>query len=620
MMQAWMHKTTWNERLRGRIAASGSTCDLSRLPCPARLLLDCARHSFARCRKRERRLIPVAVAALLAFSAPFSASGQGLVDQPVASVGAPTATAFTPDGRLLIITQSGTVRVMQAGSLLATPALTFNTSATGAEPKLCFGGEMGLLGIAVDPDFVASKHIYLFYTARNGAAACGGHNYTAANPVDGTPAGTYSGAGRTANRVSRFTLGVTGDPNVIDPASEVVLVDRMPARGTNHNAGDIQFGKDGHLYIAIGDGGTDYAGASPGSAGGNDAARDRNVLTGKILRIAKDGSIPPDNPFAATGADCRLTGGHAGSGHCRETWAWGLRNPFRFATDENATGVRLYINDVGQGLWEEVNEGVPGADYGWNACEGRHDNGSTAPGCAAAPPGSVLPVFEYPHGGSPVPGTSLTGCNSITAGAFVPRGLWTPAFDGRYLIADFVCGAIFSIDSDPATVTPATPAVTAQTVLSSAGSVTSMTWGPFGYGRGLYYTRYNAGGQVRVLYFDSALLDIDGNGVVEAATDGVLLLRALFGLRGAALVAGALGSGATRDADAIAGYVTARSAGADPAFDVNGDGRVDATTDGLLAFRHLLGLSGSALVTGVPLGSSRPTAAEVRRYLQTRSP
>lgn len=568
----------------------------------------------------HRRVVSHLMVALTGLAAATVSNAQGLANELVISVSAPTMVAFTPDGRMLVAGQNGALRVVENGTLLSTPALTFNMTSTGADPKICVGGEMGLLGIAVDPDFATTKHVFLFYTARNGGLSCGGANYTAANAVDGTPEGVYSGAGRTANRVSRFTLGITGNPNVIDPASELILVDRMPARGTNHNAGHIKFGKDGLLYIAIGDGGTDYAGTSPGGGGGNDAARDRNVLTGKILRIAKDGSIPPDNPFAATGVDCRLTGGQAGTGHCRETWAWGLRNPFRFALDANATGVRIYINDVGQGLWEEVNEGAPGADYGWNACEGRHNNGSTAPGCSAAPLGSVLPVFEYPHGGSTVPGTSLTGCNSITAGAFVPQGLWTPAFDRRDLIADYVCGAIFSIDADPATVTPATPATTASTVLDTAGSVTALEWGPFGYGQGLYFTRYTAGGQVRVLYFDSALLDVDGNGTVDVATDGLLLLRAMFGLGGAALTAGALGPGATRDANAIAAYVATRSVGADPVLDVNGDGRVDATTDGLLAFRHLLGLTGPALVAGVPLGSKLPNATEVRRYLRTKSP
>src|SRR6185295_9117130 len=111
----------------------------------------------------------------------------------------------------------------------------------------------------------------------------------------------------------------------------------------NHNAGDVEFGKDGYLYIAVGDGGCDYAGES-GCAGSNDASRDQQTLTGKVLRITADGGIPPTNPFQGAGtARCNVTGGTVAGNRCQETFAWGFRNPFRMAFNPNATGTVFRI-------------------------------------------------------------------------------------------------------------------------------------------------------------------------------------------------------------------------------------------------------------------------------------
>ena len=422
----------------------------------------------------------------------------GFADALVTAVSAPTAIAFTPDGRMLITSQGGLLRVFKGSALLATPALSFNTGASGADPKMCPGGEQGLLGVAVDPQFTTNRYVYLYYTARNGSD-CGASNYTAANAGDGTPDGSYSAFNRKANRVSRFVLGTTASADLIDPTTEVVLVDRMPARGTNHNAGDVHFGKDGYLYISIGDGGTDYNGTTPGSAGGNDAARDKQVLTGKILRVTRDGGIPPDNPFVAGGARrCNVTGSTTVGEHCEETFAWGLRNPFRFAMDPNASTTRFYINDVGQGSYEEVDDAVAGADYGWNCREGRHSNSSNG-SCSPAPANRVDPVYEYSHSGA-VPGTTVTGCASITGGAFVPNGLWPAAYDGTYLLADYVCGAMFRI---PGNGTPTGVLPNAFAFASGLGnsSATSLSFGPDGSGQALYYTTYAAGGQIRKISY-----------------------------------------------------------------------------------------------------------------------
>lgn len=402
---------------------------------------------------------------LLLAAAPLAATvPANFTDTLVAGVGAPTALAFTPDGRLLITTQPGALRIYQNGTLLVTPALTFPST------KICSNSERGLLGVVVDPDFEVNRHIYLFYTF-NKFNSCPSN--TAASPV---------------NRVSRFTLP---DSNVIDPATELVLVDNMPSPAGNHNAGDVHFGRDGHLYISIGDGGCDYAGDS-GCAGANDAARDLHVLTGKILRITKDGYIPLANPFQ--GPRCNVTGQTTAGNQCRETFAWGLRNPFRIAFDPNAAGTRFFINDVGQGLWEEIDEGTAGADYGWNLCEGAHNNNSDA-ACTNAPPGHVGPVFNYRHSQT-IPGTTSPGfCNSITGGAFVPNGLW-PGFDGSYLFGDFVCGEIFKASTAGG---PWTAADFAQAL----GNVTVLIFGPDGSGggRALYYATFANGGEVRKVVY-----------------------------------------------------------------------------------------------------------------------
>jgi hypothetical protein len=160
------------------------------------------------------------------------------------------------------------------------------------------------------------------------------------------------------------------------------------------------------------------------------------VLTGKVLRITPSGGIPADNPFHGLGtARCNLSGRTNPGMRCQETFAWGLRNPFRIAFDPNAAGTRFYIDDVGQSTWEEIDEGAAGADYGWNVREGHCANGSTT-SCGAPPAGMTNPVFDY--------GRS-DGCGSITGGAFVPAGVWpAPHGSGRalYYTTDAGGGAV----------------------------------------------------------------------------------------------------------------------------------------------------------------------------------
>lgn len=238
-------------------------------------------------------------------------------------------------------------------------------------------GERGLLGVALHPNFASNGYVYVYYT-------------TTAN-------GTH-------NRVSRFTA--TGDT----AGSELILVElpTLSNTATNHNGGAMHFGIDGKLYVAVGDNANTTTPQNLGS------------VFGKMLRINDDGSIPTDNPFCTT----------QGNQACA-VWAYGLRNPFTFAV-QPGTG-RMHINDVGAGTWEEINLGVPGANYGWPASEGP-DNVTA---------GVTGPLFAYKHSAaSPVagsgPGGFFTGF-AITGGTFYPdAGPFPAGYRNSYYFAEFV--------------------------------------------------------------------------------------------------------------------------------------------------------------------------------------
>ena len=452
----------------------------------------------------------------------------GFEDTLVASVLSPTGLAFTPDGRLLITQQTGKLRVLQNGSLLATAAVDF-------APGLCTNSERGLLGVAVDPAFATNHFIYLYYTFSK-YGVC--EQNTSRSPV---------------NRVSRLVLP---DSNVIDRTTEVVLVDNIPSPNGNHNGGDLHFGKDGYLYISIGDGGCDYLGNS-GCAGANDASRDQNVLLGKLLRITRDGGIPPDNPFQGTGsARCNVNGRTTAGLRCQETYGWGFRNPFRFATDPNAAGTRIFVNDVGQSTWEEVDLLSAGADYGWNVREGFCANGSTSD-CGAPPPGMTNPVFAYNHN---------DGCASITGGAFVPNGVWPAEYTGVYLIADYVCGEIFTLRQQ------ADGWYTRAAFVTDLGnnSATAMIFGPHGSTQALYYTSYAGGGQVRrIAYANNRTPTAVATG---APVSGAVPLTVRFDASGSS---DPDGDPLTYDWDFLDG--TAHATGAIVSHTYNTSGQFDAT-------------------------------------------
>ncbi len=247
--------------------------------------------------------------------------------------------------------------------------------------------EAGLLGMAFDPDWPRRPRVWLSYTAagRDGAAL--------------------------ESRLVRLT-GRDGGRR-LDPASErLVLRVAQPYR--NHNGGHIAFGPDGYLYFGLGDGG---AGGDP-----HGHAQRLDSLLGKLLRIDVRGAdpyaVPPDNPFVGR------------RGARPEIWALGLRNPWRWSFDGQG---RLWLGDVGQDRWEEIDRIERGANYGWNHREGRH---CFRPRFGCRRRGLTDPVAEYGHD---------HGRCSVTGG-FVYRGPRLPALRGRYLYGDFCSGELWALD------------------------------------------------------------------------------------------------------------------------------------------------------------------------------
>ena len=298
----------------------------------------------------------------------------GFTETQISGLSGPTAMDFAPDGRLFVCLQGGQLRVIKNGALLTTPFATISVDSTG---------ERGLLGVAFDPNFASNNFVYVYYT------------------VSTSPR---------HNRVSRFTA--QGD--VAAAGSEVVLfeLDNLSS-ATNHNGGAIHFGPDAKLYVGVGE-----------NANGANSQTLANLL-GKILRINSDGSIPSDNPFNATA-----------TGNNRAIWSLGLRNPFTFAFHP-ATG-RLFINDVGQSTWEEINDGIAGSNYGWPTTEGATSN-----------PSFRSPLFSYGHGS-----TATTGC-AIAGGTFYnPATVNFPAsYVGQYFFADLCTGWIRVFDPASGTAT-----------------------------------------------------------------------------------------------------------------------------------------------------------------------
>ncbi len=285
------------------------------------------------------------------------------------------ANAGDGSGRLFILERAGRIRVVQGGQLLDAPFLDI------VEPVGSNYSEQGLLGLAFHPRYAENGYFYVNYTDNSGDTV-----------------------------ISRFQM--MGDSNTADPASEKKLLS-VDQPFPNHNGGAMAFGPDGYLYIGLGDGG------SGGDPFGN--GQSLTTFLGKILRIDVDSGdpyvVPIDNPF--------MTGNVA-----HEIWAYGLRNPWRISFD-SANG-DLYIGDVGQGDWEEIDylpAGSGGANFGWNAMEGTHPYGGSNSSSF------IAPVAEYSH--------SEGGC-SVTGG-YVYRGPSLPEWHGIYLYGDYCSGMVWGL-------------------------------------------------------------------------------------------------------------------------------------------------------------------------------
>jgi glucose/arabinose dehydrogenase len=437
--------------------------------------------------------ITLAVGLVVALGRPAPAVAatvpSGFTDVLVSTAQRPTAVEALPDGRLVVLEQPGRIRVGFPGQVLST--------ALDITGTVCLGDERGMLGFTHDPAYLSNGHVFAFYTRDEPAAA-----------------------GSCVNRVSRFTMS----SGVIDPASEVVLLDGISSVNGNHNAGDLDVGSDGFLYVTVGDAGRDPRGDA-GAGGGNDAAQDLSLLQGKILRITRDGRPAPGNPIGGPGTEPCATRGNTPATpttSCQEIFAWGLRNPYRFAFDPNGGGDRFFINDVGQVTREEVDDGGIGRNYGWNTCEG-----PCPPGVAAAN-GFTDPLTSYPRSD----GTFVTG------GAFVPDGFWPPVYDGAYLFADGGSGKIW-VRFANGSVDYAAPFAT------GAVAIADMVFGFDEGGRvALFYTL--SSGQVRKITSNA---QVAAPAPANLAFDGIASQRVYDTRVGTGVVAGDVRAGTTRLVD-----------------------------------------------------------------------
>lgn len=331
----------------------------------------------------------------------------------------PLDMAFAPDSDLIYVAQqTGLAYVLESGERRDDPFLDLTDD---IEP----GFENGLLGIALHPDFAENRRLFVRYSA---------------SPRDGTPSNfshTFV--------LSEFT--VTDDGRRVDRESERAILE-IPEPGPHHNAGDIEFGPDGYLYVGVGDGGggrgdegkgavEDWYGAVPG---GNGQDVTQNLL-GSVLRIDVDGqegdkpyAIPDDNPLVGrVGLD--------------EHYAWGFRNPWRMSFD----GDDLYVGDVGRSSYEEVNLVEKGGNYGWNVREATHcheadDCPDSTPDVVRGGEPLIDPIIEYPHpnvADAPVSGNSVIG-------GCVYRGDRLPAMKGAYIFSDLDAGGELFAATRPA--------------------------------------------------------------------------------------------------------------------------------------------------------------------------
>jgi glucose/arabinose dehydrogenase len=343
-----------------------------------------------------RKALLHSVQAILFGIISFFAAGNFIHAQPVIGFGnfitsglsSPVDITSCNDGsnRLFIVEQGGRIRIHNGTTLLSTPFLDISSIITS-------GGERGLLSLAFHPNYKINRYFFVYYTNLSGDVT-----------------------------LARYQAQ-TGNPDLADATSGVVLM-TIPEPFSNHNGGDLNFGPEGYLYFATGDGGS---GGDP-----NNYAQNGLSLLGKMIRIDVNNfstppyyTIPPDNPYVGNpNVDDHI-------------WTLGLRNPWRWSFDRSTND--MWIADVGQSTWEEVNfrpaGNTGGINYGWRCYEGNAPYNTT--GCLPQS-NYVSPIFVYPH-------NSATGGFSITGG-FVYRGPEFPALQGYYICADYVSGNVWLIN------------------------------------------------------------------------------------------------------------------------------------------------------------------------------
>ncbi len=390
----------------------------------------------------------------------------------------PTGVFHAPgdETRLFITEKPGRIRILDLtnGQVLSSPFLNIDPLVNGGTST---NSEQGLLGLAFHPDYASNGYFYVNYTGSGGAT-----------------------------NVRRYTVS-DSDPNVADASSGTTIL-TIGQPYSNHNGGWIAFGPDGYLYIGTGDGG---AANDPGNRAQNIG---NNQLLGKMLRIDVDGAspyaIPPDNPFANGGGDARI-------------WSYGLRNPWR-CTFDRETG-DLWIADVGQNAWEEINfqpAGEGGQNYGWRCKEGDACTGLS--GCSCSSPSLTNPIHVYAH--------NFNGGYSVSGGV-VYRGCKIGGLPGTYFFADYVTGRIWSMRYDGTSVldfqlrtselSPSLEGITVNQIVSFGEDATGE----------MYIVDQGSGssGQIfRVIAADGSdacesgpIGDLNDDGVVNGADLGILL-------------------------------------------------------------------------------------------------
>jgi glucose/arabinose dehydrogenase len=337
----------------------------------------------------------------------------------------PTDFAITPDGRILILEKAGRVRIVVDGVLQTAPALDFTGSVDDTV-------ERGLLGICLHPNFSSTGWIYLYYTTN-----------------------------LPKNRISRFTLTAN---NTIDPKSELVILDNISSESGNHQGGTILIGSDGKLWAAPGDTAT----TNPDLTSKAQTLLPypyEGAFSGKVLRMELDGSPAAGNPFLGD------------STKEPRVWAYGFRNPFRFSV--RPSNGSLFIADVGEKTFEELDVGVAGGNFGWPYLEGTFVLTEPCPPETTCIP----PVFEY----------GRTVGWTITGGVFYTGDVYPSSLKGKYFFGDWGAGWIRTLEFDSNNSVVGAP----QEFAEFAGGPVAFRQGPDGR---IYYVDFNSGRLFRIDY------------------------------------------------------------------------------------------------------------------------